>query len=362
MHRLVEKYNADNVGAPVVYQPIQANYIEKIQLMLGTGTAPDVFMLESFWAPTLIKYDTLMPLDDLIASDPTFDLADFEPSLLDAFRHEGKLYGLPKDYSTVALFYNPELLEAAGIDKPPADWVELEEYAARLSRDTDGDGDTDRFGFGTVDSVEFVLPFVWQNGGALMTPAGGIDVSNAAAIEAIEFLKQLRVSGHAAVPTDVGASWNMEAFGRKRLAMTISGLWAVNFMETTFPDTPYRVAPIPVGEEPGAIAYVVGYVMPRAVKDEEQAWQLLRDLTSKAGQREWAELGLGLPPRRSVVENFGLRDDAIRSVFIDTAAYARTWQLGPDQRVMDELQTAMQAIFLIDTPIEDALRRANERL
>ena len=362
MHSVVDQYNANNDGVPIAYQPIQANYIEKIQLMLGTGTAPDVFMLESFWAPTLINYDTLMPLDDLIAADPEFDLADFEPTLLDAFRHDGKLYGLPKDYSTIALFYNPEFLAEAGIDRPPTNWRQLADYAAELSQDMDGDGNTDIFGFGTVDSVEYVLPFIWQNGGELITGDGGIDIDNAAAIEAIEYLKKLRDDGVAAVPTDVGASWNMEAFGRKRLAMTISGLWAVNFLETTFPDTPYRVVPVPMGQRREAIAYVVGYVIPRAANDKEQAWQLLRHLTSKPGQNEWAKLGLGLPPRRSVVDNFGLHDDPIRSVFIDTAAYSRTWQLGPNQRVMDELQTAMQAIFLVDSPIDEALRRANDRL
>ena len=362
MHAVVARYNEQFVEAPVAYQPIQANYIEKIQLMLGTNTAPDVFMLESFWAPTLINYDTLMPLDDFVAADPQFDLDDFEPSLLDAFRRDGKLYGLPKDYSTIALFYNPELFARAGITRPPTNWQELEDYARRLTVDEDGDGVTDVYGLGTIDSVEFVLPFIWQNGGELVAADGGIDVDNQRAVEAIRFLKRLRDDGLAVVPTDVGASWNMEAYGRGRVAMTISGLWAVNFMATTFADTPYEIAAIPGGERREAISYVVGYVIPANTSRPDEAWQLLRYLTSREGQREWAELELGLPPRRSVVDASGLMRDPQRAVFVETAAYARTWQLGPNQRLMDELQTAMQAIFLTDEPIQDALRRADQRL
>ena len=103
-------------------------------------------------------------------------------------------------------------------------------------------------------------------------------------------------------------------------------------------------------------------MIPANTRYPEDAWQLLRYLTSKEGQREWAELDLGLPPRRSVVDDTELMNDPQRAVFIETAEYARTWQLGPNQRLMDELQTAMQAIFLTNAPIEDALKRADERL
>ncbi len=362
MYSIVERYNAQNPSVDVVYQPIQANYIEKIQLMLGTDTAPDVFMLESFWAPTLINYETLLPLDDLIDSDTDFDLEDFEPNLLEAFRKDGKLYGVPKDFSTVGLFYNPDLFAEAGIVSAPASWEELAHAARRLTKDTNGDGVTDVFGLGVVDSVEFVLPFIWQNGGEIVSEDGGIDYDNEHTIEAIRFLKQLRDEGVAVVPTDVGASWNMEALGRKRVAMTISGLWAVNFMDSTFAGTQYEIAGIPVGVRRESIAYVVGYVIPASTKYPQDAWRLLRYLTSREGQAEWAALKLGLPPRRSVVDAAGLRDDPRQATFIEASSYARTWQLGPNQRLMDELQTAMQAIFLTDAPIEHALMRANERL
>ena len=362
MQQIVTRFNEERVPGSLTYQPIQANYIEKIQLMLGTGTAPDVFMLESFWAPTLIEYETLLPLDDLIAADERFDLEDFEPSLLEAFQHDGQTFGIPKDFSTIALFYNPEMFAAVGIARPPESWSELLDAAERLSQDIDGDGITDVYGFGAVDSIEFVLPFIWQNGGELLTADGGIDYQNQKAKEAIQFLKTMRDDSIAAVPTDLGASWNMEAFGRGRIAMTISGLWAVNFLETTFPDMPYEIVPIPSGVRQQSIAYVVGYVIPRNTRDPAKAWEVLRYLTSKQGQQEWASLDLGLPPRKSVVAATGLVDDPQRAVFIDAASYARTWQLGPNQRLMDELQTAIQAIFLTDAPIEDALKRADERL
>ena len=362
MQEIVSRFQSEYPEANLAYHPIQANYIEKIQLMLGTDTAPDVFMLEAFWAPSLIEYDTLLPLDDLAASDPGFDVADFEPALLDAFRKDGKLFGIPKDYSTVAFFYNPDMLEEAGLTRPPANWQELQDYARRLTIDTDQDGTIDQYGLAVSESLEAILPFIWQNGGELVDREGRLNVNDQKAIEAISFLYRLRKDGIAAVPTDLGASWNMEAFGRERVAMAISGLWAVNFLDTTFADTPYKVAALPAGNSATSIAYVVGYVIPRQADDPEQAWKLLRYLTRKQGQAEWAELNLGLPPRRSVVASSGALDDPLKSVFVSAAANSRTWQLGSNQRLLDELQTAMQAVFLTDAPIEEALQRADDRL
>lgn len=359
---LVDSFSIRYPDISVSYNPIQANYPEKLQLMLGTNTAPDVFMLESYWAPSLINFDVLMPLDDFIARDPDFDLDDFEPALLDAFRHDGKLYGIPKDYSTLLLFYNPQMFAEAGLPGPPRTWDDLARYARLLTRDTDGDGVIDQYGFGMAEQLEYILPFIWQNGGGLFDEEGKLTLKDDALVEALRFLQGLKREGVAALPTDVGASWNMDGFGRRKFAMTTSGLWAINLMEETFAGVPYAVAPLPVGRQQSSIAFVVGYVMPKNALYPDDGWTLLRFLTSKTGQLIWARSGVGLPPRNSIVEATGAREDPVKALFIETASYARPWQLGPNQRVLDEAQTALQAIFMIDTPIEEALERMSKRL
>lgn len=362
MRQMVARFEQENPEVRVEYNPIQANYIEKIQLMLGTDTAPDVFMLEAFWAPPLIGYDTLLPLDDYIAADPDFDLDDFEPALLDAFRRDGRLYGLPKDYSTLVLFYNPEMLAEAGLDGPPQNWDQLAEYAEVLTRDTNGDGRIDQHGFGLVDGLEYVLPFIWQNGSFLVGEDGTPNLDDPALIEALEYLQAMHRRGHARLPSEIGAAWNMDGLGRQRVAMSISGLWALSFMDDTFVDVPYEVAPLPVGRDQQSISFVVGYVIPRGTENPDEAWELLRYLTSKQGQNIWAEQGIGLPPRRSSAEHVRLADNPQLAVFADSAQYARTWQLGENQELLDETQTAMQSIFITDTPVREALARLKRRL
>ena len=346
----------------VRYDPIQANYIDKIQLMLGTGTAPDVFMLDAFWAPALVAYDTLLPLDEFIASDPDFDIDDFEPALLDAFRRDGKLYGLPKDYSTLALFYNPEMLARAEIKSPPTNWDELFATAQRLTQDTDGDGRIDQYGFGLVDGLEYVLPFIWQNAAEFLSSDGTVNIDDAGVRDALRFLQRLRRSGIAKLPSEVGAAWNMDGFGRQRIAMTFSGLWAVNFMRTTFPNTPYAIANLPRGKTKQSIAYVVGYVIPKDAASPRRAWTLLRYLTSKQGQAQWAKHNIGLSPRRSIAATEKQDQHPLTSVFTRSARHARTWQLGTQLRVLDETQTALQSIYIEDVDVDDAMENLRRRL
>lgn len=359
---LIDEYQEQSPGRAVQYLPITANYDEKIQLMLGTGTAPDVFMVEAFWAPNLISYDVLLPLDSLIEADPSFALHDIEPKLLDAFRVNGKLYGIPKDYSTLVLWYNPELFKEAGLDKPPSNWEELQAYAEILTKDRDGDGSIDQYGFVFPETLEYLLPLAWQNQGDFFDENGAFSFTDPEFVEAVSFLKEMHDAGHAVLPTQVSASWNMDAFGRQRAAMAISGLWGHNFLNSTFPETAYNVAPLPIHKEQVSIAFIVGYVIPRKSKHIQDAWKLLSYLTGKEGQLAWADAGVGLPPRYSVVDRKGLRSDSIRSVFIESAPYARPWQLGSDQRVYAEAQTALQSIFLTDTPILEALQHLEDRL
>jgi multiple sugar transport system substrate-binding protein len=362
MRSLVDAFAERHPDLPVHYEPITANYMDKLLLMLGTRTAPDIVMLEAFWVPWLAAYDVLRPLDGFIARDADFAVEDFEPALLAPFRRDGRLYGLPKDYSTLVLYYDPEMFAAAGLAGPPKTWDEFADDARRLTRDTDGDGMTDRYGYSHAEALEYSLPFVWQNRGEYIDAQGRVAFTEPAFVEALAFLRQLKADGSAVLPTDVGAAWNMDAFGRRRVAMAISGLWAVNFMRETYAQVSYRVAPLPVGRQAASVAFVVGYAIPKHSRHPEQAWRVLRYLTGPEGQRLWAEANVGLPPRRAIARRPEFERDPLKRVFIESLEHARVWQFPVNQRFLDETQTALQAIFLTGAPIESTLEQLRRRL
>jgi multiple sugar transport system substrate-binding protein len=83
--------------------------MDVIKTRLIGDAAPDVFYLDALEAPLLMKYGVLEPLNSYI--NELDNLADSEPSLLKAFQRSEQIYGLPKDFSTLALFYNKKLFK-----------------------------------------------------------------------------------------------------------------------------------------------------------------------------------------------------------------------------------------------------------
>ena len=128
------------------FEPIPGNYSEKLQLMLGTNTGPDLFFVKGYIAPSYMSFEILEPLNEYILNTPEFDTDDFFPNLINAFNRDGTQYGLPKDFAPYVMFYNEDLFAQAGLDSVPTTWEELESFAAELTKDTDGDGKVDQYG------------------------------------------------------------------------------------------------------------------------------------------------------------------------------------------------------------------------
>ena len=97
-------------GIAVKKEIIADKYMDVLRSRFAARKTPDVFYLDSPEAPMLIKSGVLEAFDGRID-----DLRDFYPHFIDAFRGDDRrIYGLPKDYSTLALYVNTRLLAAAG--------------------------------------------------------------------------------------------------------------------------------------------------------------------------------------------------------------------------------------------------------
>ena len=80
-----------------------------------------------------------------------------------ASTYKGKLYGLQPIANSIALFYNKDLLSAAGIT-PPKTWADLTADAKKLTTKT-----TYGFAFSGINTYEGTwqaMPWMWSNGGS----------------------------------------------------------------------------------------------------------------------------------------------------------------------------------------------------
>ncbi|MGD0584062.1 MAG: ABC transporter substrate-binding protein [Bacteroidales bacterium] len=353
LHSFTKKYP----DYKVKFELIPGNYSEKIQLMLGTHSAPQVFYMKEFVAPSYLRYDVLQPLNEFIERDSSFDINDFYPQFLNAFTKNGKIYGLPKDYNCFVLFYNVDMFKTAGLTEPPADWAELEEFSRKLTRDSDGDGKIDQYGIVVEPSIDKLMPFVYQNLGNFQDKDGNLAINTPEFRGALEYYYGLYSKKIATIPTDVSMNNTEEVFGRKRAAMVISGGWFVPQLRDQYRDVNYKVAFLPKGKQQATIAFTVSYSSPRENKLKDQTWKLLSYLTGKEGMTLWTSTGIAMPTRKSVAANLDYVNHPELKYFMGSVDFAKVFQVNYNERWYSITQSAMQAIFYEKADITQTLRQ-----
>lgn len=123
--QLVATFNKTSEVKAVLDTIPGADYQQKLQTIISTPQAPDVFFN---WGggsiQPYVKADLLMPLDDFIKDDPGLK-SNFLPSVFDTAVIDGKSYGVPmRGTQPILLFHNKKVLADAGVTAPRT-WDEL---------------------------------------------------------------------------------------------------------------------------------------------------------------------------------------------------------------------------------------------
>ncbi|QHQ34305.1 ABC transporter substrate-binding protein [Algicella marina] len=147
MSDLVEKFEAENPGITVTAENVPWNsYYDQLYTSIVAGTAPDAALVKLNALPRLIEMEALEPLDARL--EGWEGLEEIQDNLLNlTAAADGTHYYLPVQYVVLYLYYRTDMFEELGLT-PPATCDDFREAAKALTRDTDGDGRIDTYGFG----------------------------------------------------------------------------------------------------------------------------------------------------------------------------------------------------------------------
>lgn len=359
LEQVLHQFESQHPYIKVKHETINDQYMDVIKTRLIGDAAPDVFYLDSFEAPLLMKYGVLEPLNSYIT--PQFEIADFEAAMLQAFQLDRQTYGLPKDFSTLALFYNKKAFQEAGIDAAPQTWEELRDYSLKLTIDKNHDGRNEQYGFGIAPDLSRQYFMMTAFGGRLIDRQENAAFFTSGSLKGLQLvIDQYRKDKSSAQPSDVGASSGSEMFGQGKAAMVIEGTWAIPYLQETFPKLEFATAEVPtVNGKKGTMAYTVAYVMNKKTKHKEAAWQLISYLTSKEGMKAWAKEGLALPTRQSVLKELGYVDNALYAPFVKGASYATIWQAGETlPTILTNFNNQFISALIGEQSLREAMRKA----
>ena len=254
---------------------------------------PDVFYVNADYAQQWIDQGFLLPLDDYVAKSE-FDTAPFFPGYASIFKgKDGKIYGFPKDGSTIGMAYNSALVTAA-----PSTMADLVTAADGLK----GKGKL-KAPVCLNPGLDRGLAFLYAQGGALLSADGKTEqISTPASKAAVQWYLDLFKNGQGMTASDMGDGWCGDALGKGDAAIAFEGAWLDGAMTSAFPDTKYAWSVVPTGTSgsPVTIHFTVSYSIGADSKNKDQGWALLSYLTGKDGMTAWTGTGAALPSRTDV--------------------------------------------------------------
>lgn len=251
---------------------------DKYMLALTNGTAPDVMACALDWVTTFGSANLLEPLDEYVAKD-SFDVSQFVQGANDASTVDGKLYGLPFRSETYVMYYNKDILSAAGYDTPPATWEEVKEVAAAC---TNGDV----YGYGLCGtnysnfSFQYITMLRSSGSDILNADNSASELGNSVAVETAQLYKDLAAYSPASLLENDNIA-NRTLFASGKIAMYLSGIYDLEEIVKTNPDLNFACAMVPTanGAERNTILGGWSVAVAECSKEKEAAWEFVKFLT-----------------------------------------------------------------------------------
>ena len=322
LQKVINSFEKANPKYNVKLEEYNGNaYPTTILASISSGGGPDVFYVNSDKFLGWQEAKALYPLTSFIKKDPSYDYTDMYKGLRAGFTVGGKVYGIDKDYSTLGLFINTSIWNAAHMGKVPTTWSAFAKDACAISNYEHSHGQPNVDGAGLAADQARWNPLLQSLGGSVLNKAQNKPAINSkAGVSAINDWAGLVKQHCAAWPTSTQGGWSGGEFGPGDAAMVWEGPWLIPYLQSTYPNVHYKIVPLPVH---GNYTYTVAYSMNPHSSNKAAAWKVLSYLTGKVGEKQWVNLFKVLPARSSIKAPAG--DGA----FLKGSKYAESYLFKP---------------------------------
>jgi multiple sugar transport system substrate-binding protein len=304
---LVDQYNAMNTGIQVNLDYIGTNdhALEKLTVALNAGEQPDITYQYGTSMPQIATAPGVMDLTDKV-QDPSFNWNDFIPGARDAATVDGHVYGIPALIDNLAIVYNKDLFQQAGIKPPTANWT-WDDFQAAAKALTDPSKQQYGWAFpvdGSEDTVWHYDAMLWEAGGDILNADNTQAAFNSdAGVTALTALQQMAVTDKSVYLDQQNTGKIEQLFNAGNIGMLVTGPWDLS----SVPDINYGVQIMPSfpGGSHATIAGPDMWVLFDNNGHGEAAWQFMQWLMA-AQQIKADSMESGhLPLRESVIKEPG---------------------------------------------------------
>ncbi|HEU0164411.1 MAG TPA: extracellular solute-binding protein [Thermomicrobiales bacterium] len=364
VNKLIPEFEAANPNIKIkhVNYPYD-DFRNQVAAGVQAGAGPDVLNLYYGWIPAYVQQQflTAFPTDIF----PTEQIEkEFYPTVATG-KIQGSYYALPIAVRTLALFYNIDILDAAGV-KPPTTWEELVD-AAKATVKKNGNK------FETVG-------FTWDIGGqghnwwreSLIRQNGGVPISDDnktldwTSDEAIEAFNYVT-----AFLTDYDVTQNAfetdgpTAFGAGKAALHVDGSYRVGSLASGSPTLNYGVVPLPGHKSQASFASYWANSITRNAADGDKlaaSAKWIDFLSSESVQKRWTPIVGELPARVSLADDPDLAANPKLKPFIDSLPYSRATFMVNEADLRQFVMDAFDNVTLNGVDPKSAIQEAQDKV
>lgn len=341
-------------------QPWDSLY-QKLPTAISSGQGPDIMGIHAENIPQYVSKGFLVDISSEYKEGSNLDESNFASAVIDLLKVDGKIYGAPMVYYPLALYYNKNLFEKAGLDpeKPPTNW---DEWIEAILITTDEDAKQYGLALPEINTIPNWPILLWGNGGGIMKDGESI-LATPETVEALELWSDLVINKKIS-PIGLSGGEADKLFQTEKAAMEVNGPWLTPGLDEA--GINYDVVPVPAG--PAAqVTYAGAAALTINSKSEKlSAAMEFLDFWNSKDAIIYLSLGTGFPPSRlDIKDDPKLAEGEWVAKFAQSAPFGFALLPGMEQQgqIMSEIFTPMiQKITTTEMSAEEAAFEANQKL
>ncbi len=383
---LLSEYQKENKHVSIRYikKPI-TDYEEGLRDAFSIDKEPDIWMIHNTWLPKHKEKISKMPTV-LMAEKMPFNI--FRNSFVDViemdFTENEEIYALPHSVDTLAMFYNKDYFNSAGISFPPETWEELIDDLDKLIK-KDQWRKIERAGvsLGTAKNIhrstDILSLLMLQNGTDMVSG----DKKYATFNQSINLGEGAYYPGQDALrfytdfsnPSKRVYTWNrqmhysVDSFIEGKTAIIFDYAYNLPLIRERAPYLNFDIATMPqIKDREFDVNYANYWAFTvskyksktRDANTIDEAWKLIIYLTDKKNVKKYLEKTKRPTARRDLVE--WQKNDLDLSVFAKQSLTARSWYQVDYDKVETILAEAIESVVLGNSSIKNAIDKAAHQI
>ncbi|MFA6130819.1 MAG: extracellular solute-binding protein [Patescibacteria group bacterium] len=408
---LIDAYETLHPNVSIDYRELRYDeYRDELVRAFAEGKGPDIFSVHNTWMgeyqglmqpmPSQITVSELQTQGtvkretvNVAVQKPTMTARELEATFVEQIAFdvvrdyqaddnsdvESRIFGLPLSVDSLALFYNKDLLDAAGIATPPTTWTEFQnDVIALTTYNAEGEVDQSGAALGTAENVEragdILSILMMQNGTAMTDDRGRVTfnlVPDDAGEDVYPGLDAVRFYTDFANPTKEVYTWNdsysnsFDAFTSGQTAMMLGYSYYIPLVRTAAPKLNFSISKLPQidgGQEVNFANYWIETVA-KNTEHSDWAWDFILFAADEDQVTNYLEAANKPTALRSLIGND--LDDPELGVFAEQTLTAKSWYLGNDievaeQALRDLITQMLDGSVEGDEAIDDAAQKVSQ--